>query len=66
MAEQIGSPFAQACIIDRKGQPKHPVAVPVNITHSVNDYALMELCAAAIFCGNVTSVAGLAIRHRNA
>ena len=33
MAEQIGLTFAQACIIDKKGQCKHPVAIPVQVTH---------------------------------
>ena len=33
MAEQIGSTFAQARVIDKKGQRKHPVAVPVHVTH---------------------------------
>ena len=51
MAEQIGSTFSQACVIDKKGQRKHPVAVPVHVTHSCNDYALMELGAAATFRG---------------
>ena len=51
MAEQIGSTFAQACVIDKKGQHKRPVAIPVNVTHSCNDYAPMELGAAATFCG---------------
>ena len=66
MAEQIGSTFAQACIIDKKGQHKHPVPVPVHVTHSRNDYAPMELGAAKTFAGNVTYVAGLAIRPRHA
>ena len=51
MAEQIGSTFAQACIIDKKGQRKRPVAVPVHVTHSHDDYAPMELGATATFRG---------------
>ena len=51
MAEQIGSTFAQARVIDKKGQHKRPVAVPVHVTHSHDDYAPMELGAAATFRG---------------
>ena len=51
MAEQIGLTFAQACIIDKKGQCKYPVAIPVNVTHSYDVYVPMELGAAATFCG---------------
>ena len=51
MAEQIGSTFAQACVIGKKGQRKRPVALPIHVTHSCNDYALMELDAAATFHG---------------
>ena len=49
MAEQIGSTFAQARVIDKKGQRKHPVAVPVHKTTSRDDSASMELGAAASF-----------------
>ena len=51
MAEQISSTFAQARVIDKKGQRKCPVAIPVHVTHSHDDYALMELGAAATFHG---------------
>ena len=51
MAEKIGSTFAQARVIDKKGQCKHAVAVPVHVTHSRYDYASMELGTAATFCG---------------
>ena len=49
MAEQISSMFAQDCVIDKKGQHKQPVAIPVNVTHSRDEYAPMELGAAATF-----------------
>ena len=49
MAEQIGSTFAQAWVIDKKSNLKHPVAIPVHVTHSHDDYAPMELGAAATF-----------------
>ena len=51
MAEQIGSTFAQARIIDKKGNHKCPVAIPIHVTHLRDDYAPMELGAAATFCG---------------
>ena len=51
MAEQIGSMFAQACVIDKKGQRKCPVAVPIHITHSRDEYAPMELGATVTFRG---------------
>ena len=51
MAEQIGLTFAQAHIIDKKSQRKYLVAIPIHVTHSCNDYALMELGAAATFRG---------------
>ena len=51
MAEQIGLTFAQARIIDKKGHVKCPVAIPVNLTHLHDDYAPMELGAAATFRG---------------
>ena len=51
MAEQIGLTFAQACVIDDKGQCKCPIAVPVKLTHSRDEYAPMELGVAATFCG---------------
>ena len=51
MAERIGSTFAQAHAIDKKGQHKHPVAIPIHINHSLDDYAPMELGAAATFQG---------------
>ena len=51
MAEQIGLTFAQVRVIDKKGQCKCPVAVPVNVTHSNDEYAPMELGAAATFHG---------------
>ena len=51
MAEQIGLTFAQACVIDKKGQRKRLVAIPVDVTTSRDDYAPMELGAAATFCG---------------
>ena len=51
MAEQIGSTFAQACVIDKKSQHKHPVAIHVHVTHSHDDYVPMELGAAATFRG---------------
>ena len=51
MAEQISLMFAQACVIDKKGQHKCPVAIPVNVTHSRDDYAPMELGTAATFLG---------------
>ena len=51
MAEQIGSTFAQACIIDKKGNHKHPVAITIHVTHSYNNYAPMDLGATATFCG---------------
>ena len=51
MAEQIGLTFAQAHIIDKKGQRKCPVAIPINVTHSHDDYAAMELGAAVTFHG---------------
>ena len=51
MAEQIGSTFVQAHIIDKKGNRKCPVAVPIRVTHSCDDYAPMELGAAATFRG---------------
>ena len=50
MAEQISLTFAQACIIDKNGQHKHPAAVPVNVTHSHDDYVPMEFDAAVTFC----------------
>ena len=50
MAEQTGSTFAQACIIDKKGNHKRPAAVPIHDIHSHDDYAPMELGAAANFC----------------
>ena len=50
MAEQIRSTFAHAHAIDKKGKRKCPVVVPVHITHSHDDYAPMELGAAATFC----------------
>ena len=51
MAKQIGSTFAQAHAIDKKGNHKCPVAVPVHVTHSYNDYAPMELSDCVNFCG---------------
>ena len=51
MAEQIGSTFANAHIIDEKGSGKHPVAVPITVTPSSDDYMPMELGATATFCG---------------
>ena len=33
MAEQIGSTFAQARVIGKKGNRKRPVAIPVDLTH---------------------------------
>ena len=48
MAEQIGSMFAQARIIDKKGNRKSPVAIPVHVTHQCNDYAPMELGVAQV------------------
>ena len=35
----------------QKGQRKRPVAVPINVTPSRDDYAPMELGAAATFRG---------------
>ena len=49
MAEQIGSTFANTCVIDKKGSRKQPVAVLITITPSCNDYAPMELGTNAIF-----------------
>ena len=51
MTEQIRSfaSFANACVIDKKGNHKYPV--PITITSSHNYYAPMELGVAAIFCG---------------
>ena len=49
MAEQIGSTFANTCIMDKKGSRKHPVAVPITITPSHNDYVPMKLGLAATF-----------------
>ena len=37
MAEQIGSTFANACVIDKKGSRKQPAAVPITVTSSRND-----------------------------
>ena len=37
--------------MDKKGNRKHPVAVPITKTPSCNDYAPMELGAAATFRG---------------
>ena len=51
MAEQIGSTFAQALVIDKKGNRKHPVAITIHVTHSCDDYVPMELGVTAIFCG---------------
>ena len=51
MAEQIGSIFAQVHIIDKKGNRKHPVAIPIHVIHLQNDYVPMELGAAATFHG---------------
>ena len=51
MAEQIGSTFAQAHIINKKGNLKCPVAAPIHLTHPRDDYVLMELGATATFCG---------------
>ena len=66
MAVQIGSTFAQAHVIDKKGDLKCPVAIPVHLTHLCDDYALMELGSTATFCGKCHLVVGFAIRHRNA
>ena len=49
MAEQIESTFAQAHVIDKEGQRKCPVAIPVHVTHSRNDYAPMELGTTVTF-----------------
>ena len=51
MAERIGLTFAQAHVIDKKGNHKRPIAGPVHVTHKCDDYAPMELGAAATFCG---------------
>ena len=51
MAEQTGSIFAKACVLDKKGGRKYPVTVPVAITSSHNDYAPVELGPAATFRG---------------
>ena len=51
MAEQIGSTFAQACGINKKGNHKRPVAIPIYLTHLHDDYAPMELGAAVTFHG---------------
>ena len=50
MAKKIGSTFSQAHVVDKKGSRKRPVAVPIHITHSCDDYAPMELGAAVTFC----------------
>ena len=51
MAKQIGLTFAQAWIIDKKGNHKRPVAIPDNVTHPHDDYMPMELGTAATFRG---------------
>ena len=51
MAEPISLTFTQARVIDNKGNHKHPVGVPVNVTHSYHNYVPMELGAAATFHG---------------
>ena len=51
MAEQIGSTFAQACVIDKKGQRKCPVAIPIQVAHFCDDYAPTEFGTAATFSG---------------
>ena len=51
MAEQIGLTFAQACVIDKMGNRICPVAIPVHVTHSPDDYATMELGVSATFHG---------------
>ena len=51
MAKQIGSEFVNTCIINKKGGSKCPIAVPVAIKSSCDDYTAMELGAAATFCG---------------
>ena len=43
MTEKIGSTFANACVINKKGGRKYPVTVPITITYLCNDYAPMEL-----------------------
>ena len=49
IAEQIGSTFANACIMENKGSRKYPVAVPITVNPSCNDYAPMELGTTATF-----------------
>ena len=49
MAEQIGSTFAKAGVMDKKGSHKHSVAVLVTVTPLCNDSAPMELGATAFF-----------------
>ena len=51
MAEQIGLMFAQARVIDKRGNHKGPVAIPIHVTHQHDDYAPMELGTTATFCG---------------
>ena len=51
MAEQISLTFAQAHVIDKKGQPKCSVVVPVNLPHSRDEYAPLELGTTMIFRG---------------
>ena len=50
MAEQIGSTFANTCVVDKKSSYKYPIAVLITVTPSCNDYAPMELGTAAAFC----------------
>ena len=50
MAEQIGSTFANACVMDKKGSRKHPAAVLITVVHSHDDYAPMELGTTVTFC----------------
>ena len=49
IAEQIGSTFANACVIDKKVGSKHPFAVPVAVNSSHDDYVPMELGTVVTF-----------------